>query len=265
MQARENVRYRLDLPRSGVFLVEAERLLRCLAENGDFGQVRYLAEQQNLLGKASRETIKAVLKAFRRIFLNAPPELPSAVVVGKALRAPIPQVAKRQILFPYHLLGDLLVLDAYRALVLPAAGNGSLTPSEVLAYLDAQTGDHPELAGWSAYSKLRWARGFLALLRAFELLERAPGTKLLPLDLRLEAFALFWLHLREKGLSFHQATEANLWPLLGLGKAKLDSLLAAGEARAWWQYRRAGAMVEFFTPFSSTEEWLEVGISGAQT
>lgn len=256
--SRDTGVYKCDLQRAGVFLMETFRLLETFAVHGDFKRLREEALKENLLGKTSAHTIKGMLQAFRRRFLNPHPLLPPAALVAQAVKAALPEVAKTQILFPYYLLSDALVADIYRELVLPqvSRGNGVLTRDAVLGFLEEKSSTHPELKKWASYTKVRWAWGMLAFLRDFGLLERAPGTKLRPLILQREAFAFYWLWLREQGLSFREARAHELWPLLQVSEPRFAELVFAGQKERWWRYEEAGGLVEFHTPFATVEEWL---------
>lgn len=260
--SREAVVYKCNLHRGGIHLLETIRLLKAFAVHGDFKRLSEEALKENLLGKTSTHTIKAMLQAFRRRFLNPHPSLPPAALVAQAVKAALPEVAKTQILFPYYLLSDALVADIYRELVLPqvSRGNGVLTRDAVLGFLEEKGRTHPELKKWAAYTKVRWARGMLAFLRDFGLLERAPGTKLRPFILRREAFAFYWLWLKSQGLAFGEAKAHELWPLLQVSGPRFAELVFAGQKEQWWRYEEAGGLVEFHTPFATVEEWLRSAV-----
>lgn len=256
--SRDATIYKCDLHRGGVSLLETIRLLKAFTVRGDFKHLSEEAFQNNLLGKTSIHTIKAILQAFRRRFLNPHPLLPPAVLVAQAVKTALPDVAKTQILFPYYLLGDALVADIYREIVLPRLSreNSVLARDAVLEFLEEKSVTHPELKDWADYTKVRWAQGMLAFLRDFGLLERAPGTTLGPLILRREAFAFYWLWLREQGFSFRGAKACELWPLLQVSEQRFAELLFEGQKEKWWCYEEAGGLVEFHARFATVEEWL---------
>ena len=125
LSSREAIVYKCNLHRAGVFLLENIRLLKAFAVYGDFKRLSEEALKENLLGKTSAHTIKAILQAFRRRFLNPHPSLLPAALVAQAVKAALPEVAKTQILFPYYLLSDAPVADVYRGLVLPQVSRGT--------------------------------------------------------------------------------------------------------------------------------------------
>jgi hypothetical protein len=117
--------------------------------------------------------------------------------------------------------------------------------TEVTDYLKELSHPHPEISKWSAYLQLRWSHGFLALLRHFGLMERAPSTQLRPLWLLPETFAFFWLWLWRATESFHTAAAHMVWTILQVNERYQDDLLAEGQLRGWWRYQRAGEIVDF--------------------
>lgn len=251
--------YKAHLQRGGIGLEEMKRLLLAWAEHGDWKRLREQTFRENLLGKHSDALIEALLEAFRRRFLLAPPELPPASMVAQMLKMPIPDAAQAQILFPYFLRGDPLAERCYRDLVLPRLEDTSpaLTTDEIHAYLTTLAQEHPELTRWSPYLRLRWARGFAALLRHFNLMERAPRTGLKRLYLLPEPFAFFWLWTWERNSSFWETDRLDLWMLLQANEQVREKLLIEGELRGWWVYQRLGTIVYFHPRFPTLSEWLK--------
>ena len=262
MTPTQSARFKANLQRGGTGLREMRRLLEAFAEHEDFERLKRQALEDNLLGKTSTSLIKDLLFAFKRRFLQ-PSGLPPAPLVALAMRSPMADAAKNQVLFPYYICTDALVERCYRDLVLPRTGapKAELSADEVVNHLMALSETHPELRRWSEYLRLRWARGFLALLRHFGLMERAPHTRLQPLWLLPEAFAFFWLWFFGQGGSFWDAARHDLWELLQMGENYREELLVEGGVRGWWYYQRLGTIVQFQPRFPSVEEWLRDGLA----
>ncbi len=249
--------YKCNLHRTGTFIYETMLLLESFAVHGSMEELKRQALEENLLGKTSSYTVKGMLRAFEQRFLVPHPPLPPAEQVALATCSSIPNVAKLHILFPYYLAADDLVRDVYLGLVLPSYhGQGQVSRETIQQYLEQLSAASHALSEWAEYTKLRWARGFAALLRDFGLLSKHPGTELITLNLRREAFAFFWLWLRQEGFSVSEAGDLKLWEMLQLGPAHREKLLIDGQQQGWWEYRRAGDVIEFHTRHM-LEEWLE--------
>jgi len=253
-------RFQANLQREGVALEEMTRMLEAFAKHGDIERLAYQVLEENLLGKTSGHTVKGLLAAFKQRFLQ-PHDLPSALLVAQAVQSEIPETAKQHILFPYYLSGDPLIEQCYKDLVLPRLeGNGYLSRDEVIQYLAALGGDHPELNKWSDYLRLRWSRGFLSFLRHFGLMERTPSTRLRPLWLTPEAFAFFWLWMWRKENSFWEVAKQPFWKLLQVNERYQNKLLVEGQVRGWWTYQRSGSIASFNPHSNTLEEWLQYGL-----
>ncbi len=253
----EAVKFQAHLQRGGVGLEEMKRLLLVYAECGNEAEVKKRALEDNLLGKTSERMVKDMLYAFRRRFLSNS-GLPPAELVALFVKSPLPEDAKNQALFPYFITTDSLAERCYRDLVLSRINNikPQLTSREVKAHLEALSVDYPELAKWSEKLKERWSKGFLTLLRRFNLMERSPKKDLRRFWLLLEPFAFFWLWFWERDGSFWSAAEQTLWELLQVNERRIDELLVEGQLRGWWLYQRAGSIVDFQPKFSTLREWL---------
>lgn len=255
-------RFQSHLQRGGTGLPEMRRFLEAFAQHHDFERLKQQARHENLLGKTSSHMVNDALHAFKRRFLQ-PTSLPPTHLVAQAMGAPMPEAAKTQILFPYFVCTDPLVDECYRSLVLRRLENpkAALTRAEVTEHLLELGKQHPELTKWSEYLRVRWARGFLALLRQFGLMERHPRTHLRRLYLLPEPFAFYWLWFCQKDGSFWDATRNEVWTLLQLDERRKEELLAEGQLRGWWHYQRAGEIVSFVPRFTGVEEWLKNGLA----
>lgn len=253
----DKVKFQAHLQRGGIGLEEMKRLLLAYLECGSEIDVKKKAFSENLLGKTSRSIVEDMLYAFRRRFLSNS-GLPPALLIGMLLKSSINEAAKNQALFPYYILTDPLAEKCYRDLVLPQVNNinPQLTSKEVLKHLETLSIDHPELAKWSDELKRRWSKGFLTLLRRFNLMERNPKKSLKRLWLLPETFAFFWLWFWEQDGRFWSVANHPLWELLQLNERRIEEILIEGQQRVWWTYQRSGFIVIFEPRFMTMKEWI---------
>jgi len=254
----KRVKFQAHLQRGGLGLEEMKRLLLVYTECLNELEVKRKAFEDNLLGKTSKWTINDMLSAFRRRFFSNS-SLPPAEFVGKFLKLSIPEIAKNQVFFPYFIITDALVERCYRDLVLTKLNNPNaiLTNKEVREHLENLGQNYLEIAKWTEKLKSRWTRGFLTLLRRFNLLEKNPKNNLKKMWLLPEPFAFFWLWFWEKGGSFWFAAEQPLWELLQVDEQRREELLIEGQLRGWWSYQRSGSIIDFQPKFLTLKEWLE--------
>lgn len=250
------------MQRDGTGIREMRRLLEAFSQHRDFEKLKDQAFKENLLSKTSDHHIKSLLAAFKRRFLTLN-EYPPAQVVADAMVSKISETGKMQILLPYFIHSDPLVEEIYINLVLPRSksSNSRLHRDEVLDYINRLSTNHPELKKWSEYLRLRWARGFLALLRHFNLMERHPSTKIKRLWIETECFAFFWMWFWQQKNSFWDAERHDLWKIMQLEEKSKTELLMEGQLRGWWIYQRSGEIVQFQPRFKSLEDWLQHGLA----
>lgn len=254
--------YKADLPRAGALVAETLVLLREYACAGDWEQIRQKAIRQNLLQKRSSHTTDAILHAVRHRFLDDHKPLPLAALIAQAVCSNMPMPSKEQVLFAYVVTDDALIDAAIRELVRPKLQTNSspkLSKEDVLAFLLRESQDHPELCRWSVSLRRRWAQGFLALLRAFRILEPHPSLTLRRPMLRVEAFVFFLLGLLNEGFSAREALSHPLWDLYFLLPTDKDALLYEAQSKGWIHYQRAADVVELIPRFS-LEAWLSNGL-----
>lgn len=241
--------YAANLQNVGLVLPETEELLSAYATTGDWGKVRELALEQNLLWKRSTTTTRHILKVVSRRYLKGPEWLPDARTAGNFFAEPsVPARAKGQVAFLYTVAEDLLVQVTLESLVLrrprPLAGN-PLHLDDVLAFLHGLETEHPEVGRWRPYLRRRWSSGFLSLLRDGGLMELAPSWRLTDPVILPESFGFVFPWLVEHTGSPRVALTHKALSWWALDPPEERKLLAAGVDRGWWRYAAAGSMVEF--------------------
>jgi len=255
--------YKADLQHAGTAIPESVIILSEHLKHRDWEQLRDSILKRNLLKKRSSVTASNFLRAVRRRFFVDHSPLPSADSVAYAMVADMPHVAKAQILYPYVCKADALVEQVILRLVKPhleESLSSNLTKEDVVNFLREESSSHPELQSWANSLTMRWARGFLALLRDFGMMELAPSNKLLMPLVRVEAFSFFLFGLLQSGFSTVKVMNNSLWDLYFLKSPEIERLLVEAQARGWIYYSKAGDVVELKPRYTSVGEWLESGL-----
>ena len=255
--------YRADLQHAGTAIPESVIILSEYLKHRDWNQLRVSVLKRNLLKKRSSVTASNFLRAARRRFFVDHSPLPSADLVAHAIVTDMPHVAMAQILYPYVCKADALVEQVVLRLVKPhleGSFSSDLTKEDVVNFLREEGSSHPELRSWADSLTMRWARGFLALLRDFGMMEVAPSNKLLMPLVRVEAFSFFLFGLLQSGFSTVKVMNNSLWDLYFLKSPEIERLLVEAQARGWIYYSKAGDVVELKPRYTSMGEWLESGL-----
>lgn len=258
MKSSKQVVYKADLQRVGSLVDESLTSLSEYARIGSWKETEKLIRQRNLLSKRSSTTLQGILAAIRRRFLSNHEFLPNGYLLAKFVAKDIPKIAKIQALYPYICESDQLV----KTLILNVVArkiktfNSTLTKPDILSFIENEQKHHVELRKWSDYLKKRWIRGFLAFLRDFGIMEKAPSNKLIKPLLRVETFTFFILGLLQKNLTPHEALHNTIWRLYFMEDLDVEQLLINAQARGWFYYSKAGDIIEVKPRCKSLEGWL---------
>jgi sulfur relay (sulfurtransferase) DsrC/TusE family protein len=253
----ENVVYKADLQRVGSLINESFIVLTEYDKVKDWQQVKEKIISQNLLNKQSNQTIKGILIAIHKRFFRNYEFLPSVELLAKAITKNISKIIKIQLLYPYICESDNLIKNMMLNLVANKINQSQiiLTKNEILEFLEKEQKTHPELKKWSNYLKGRWTRGFLAFLRDFNVMEKAPSNKLVKPSLRTETFMFFMLGLLDKKMNIKDVLKNEIWRLYFLKNAEIEHFLVETQARGWIYYSRVGEIIEL-QPKYNLEWWL---------
>lgn len=210
--------------------------------------------------KRSSQTLQGVLAAIRKRFSLNHDFLPSSNLLAKAVTKDMPRTVKIQVLYPYicesdHLVRELILSVVAKKMEIYPSSN--LTKLDVLGFMEGEQEQHPELKKWSDYLRKRWTRGFLAFLRDFGIMEKAPSNKLLKSLLRVETFTFFMLGLLQRNLTSFEALHNKIWKLYFAKDFDIEQLLIDAQARGWFYFSKAGDIIELKPRYPSLERWLD--------
>jgi hypothetical protein len=249
--------YKADLQRIGSLVNESVMALAEYAKFKDWEKTKETIVSRNLLAKRSSQTLKGILKAIEKRFLTNYEALPSCDVLAEAIAKNMSKTIKVQLLYPYICESDLLIKNLLLNLVTEKMHYSSiLTKNDVLEFLENEKRNHPELREWSDYLKRRWTRGFLAFLRDFAIMDKAPSNRLLKPLIRVESFTFFMLGLLEKRLSPNEIFHSEVWKLYFLRANDLENLLIDAQAQGWVNYSKAGDIIELRSKYQ-LKRWLD--------
>ncbi|MEM3572816.1 MAG: DUF1819 family protein [Nitrososphaeria archaeon] len=249
--------YKADLQRVGSIIDETLTVLSEYNKVKDWQQVKNRVISQNMVNKQSSQTIMGILAAIHKRFFQNYEFLPSVEFLAKAVVKKFSKAIKTQLLYPYICESDFLVKNILLNLVANKIHHSQmfLTKDEVLEFLEKEQNSHPELRKWSEYLKKRWTRGFLAFLRDFNIMEKAPSNKLIKPSLRIETFAFFMLGLLDKNFSVKEILKNEIWHLYFLTNTEIEQFIVEMHARGWVHYSKAGEIIELMPKFD-LERWL---------
>lgn len=255
-----NAVFKADLQRAGSLLFETNTILQQYQRLKNWNDVKIEIISKNLLSKRSSNTVQGILRAFQKRYLSSV-GLPIIDCLSEYISKDIPQISKKQVLFPYIYNSDPLVKNLFEKFVIDDLNTerraAVLTKEMLFQYFSELSKKHRALFDWSEYLKKRWIRGFLALLRDFEYLERAPGQRLKKPNLRLESFSFFAYHVVLSGKSGIDVFRSDIWAPYLLTEADVETKLIAMQSKGWIQFNKAGDIITIIPSYKTTEVWID--------
>lgn len=224
--------------KGGALLADSRRFLeiwqpdRTLEEN----LARFAARRA--LGKTQVRQ-NAVLGILRRRFLEAGPE----VVMGLRRLAWNPVAFREACYYEATRTDDLLAAFAEGPLfTLYRAGQREVDVNDVNRWL---TGD-PRVPRWNVHTRERVARGLLATLRDFGILEGAVGgrrKRILPPHMSLQGFCYIALRQWDEHASARSVLQARVWRRYLLTTEAVRRLFLDADRLGCLRFAEAGSMV----------------------
>lgn len=251
-------RYSANLQRVGSLIPETVNVLTEYHKVKNWRYIRKEVLKGNLIGKGSTNTINGILDSIHKRYVVERSPLPKLSLLAEFLNKDLPSKSKLQVLFPYICASDRLVKDLIASLLwsrFPSA-NVRIAKSDVYRFLQNSSKIHPELDAWSEYLKMKWTSSFLALLRDFGLMEKAPRTDIIIPIIRVHAFFFILFGLIESGYSHKECLQHEIWLVYLLSRKRMDDLLIESQANGWLYYSNAGDVIEISLNNSSLEDWL---------
>lgn len=247
--------YTVNIQKGGALLPDARRLIEVwdLSETVDANLDRVASE--NLLGKATRRRADDILLRCLSPRFVAP-----GTHVIAALRQLIPDRRAFLEAAYYETSRDEALLAAFAEGPLSAwykAGRARVTIEGATAWLLEQTttGVLPE---WSPTVRTKVARGLLAALRDFEVLEGATIKRFAPPQLSARGFAYVAFRLREEGSSSAAIVASRAWRRWLLTADRVDDLFHQVARAGVLTYATAGTAVRIDWHVDSVAEAISV-------
>jgi hypothetical protein len=245
--------YTTRLQKGGALLEEMRQLVQ-LWSDAPAGQLRDDLLRSNVLNKKTRARLADVYRrAFLPRFLEGP--IPNAWKLVRPLedcQAPVQIV--RPVYYWITAKSEPLIADFCRQFILPrlAIVRAGIGTNEVLSWLAAKR------CPWSRPVAIKVARGLLAALRDFGILEGRAQKRLANVLLPTPGFAYLARCLRETGAVSHSLLHHPDWQLFLLHADEVERLFLLAHQERLLEYHAAGSTVSISFPTESIEEYAHV-------
>jgi hypothetical protein len=245
--------YTTRLQKGGALLEDMRELVRVWSDVLPESQ-RDQILRSNLLNKRTRARLADVYRrAFIPRFVHGPvPEAWKLVRPLEDCQAPIQTV--RPVYYWITAKSEPLIADFCRQFMLPrlAIVRAGIGTNEVLNWLATKR------CPWSRPVATRVARGLLAALRDFGILEGGAQKRLANVLLPVPAFAYLARCLRQTGAVSHSLLNHPDWQLFLLHADEVERLFLLAHQERLLEYHAAGSTVSISFPTESLEEYAHV-------
>jgi hypothetical protein len=247
--------YHTRIQKGGALLDDMRMLVRSWSDSGNAGQVQ---SHLNLLGKKTLARSKdTFVRAFAPRFLHGDP--PNAWRLVRCLED---RNADPEILFPvYYWItarNDRLLYNyvTQELAHIARSGDGSVRIEETTVWIARELKrTHQE---WSRTVTVKVARGLLAALRDFGILQGATRKRVAPVHLPLESFCYVAFCLNQLGSSGENLVNHPDWRLFLLTPTLAERLFLAAHQHAFLSFYAAGRIYRIDFQETSYEEYADV-------
>lgn len=218
--------------------------------------------ESNLFNKSTRVRVKNILRIFRQRYLVNDSLSRSLAVLVKGN---LPADTLKPILYFFAASADDLLRDTVLIFLSSRRSSG---------WMHIRVEDlKRELRDWIAHGKIKddWtentltkvARGLMATLRDFGVLQGAANKSLAPVYLPVEAFAYIAFYMKSRNPSGESLVKNPLWGLYFLTSTEVERLLVQADQRQLLSYQAAGSVVRIDFPVTTIEAYADVVLHAA--
>ncbi len=249
--------YTSRLQKGGALLPEMRALVRLWHNDVSPDDLKRQLTEDNVLGKGSRSRMLDVLKRtfLPRYVQGNPPEAWRALRAFEEANAPLSVVRP---LYYFHaarveaLMGDFVrqvLFERYRA------GFREVTVSQALAFIHQAEAEGRIDPPWSESVTLRVARGLLAALRDYGILEGKVNKRIAPVYLPPVSFAYVAFILHQEQPAGERLLVHPDWRLFLLSTQEVERAFVEAQQRGLLIYQAAGPIIRIEFPARDIVEY----------
>lgn len=250
----ESVSYTSRLQKGGALLQEMRQLTKLWSEAPDIAEKLVVGNPLALPSRARAKDV--IIRTFVPRFVKGdPPNFWKALSIFEA------QSANIEIIRPLHYFAaaraEALIADFVGQFLIPRQQSGMLeiTIEETVRFIRESPIEKFDGARWSEAVQIKVARGLLAALRDFGILQGRVKKRLAPFYLPVTAFSFvaFLLHLKQP--SGDRLLADPEWQLFFLSPALVERMFLEAHQERFLEYHAAGRVIRIEFPAQTMEEY----------
>jgi len=212
------------------------------------------ARRENIFGKTSRKRVEDILLIFRQRYFDD-------TDVGAALVTLVQNGAPGQwidpLLYFFSAQNDHTLRDTVIEVLYPRhlAGYTDLPVQVVVHAIRNWVAEGKTTTPWNDRTIERVARGLMATLRDFGVLQGAANKHLTPIYLPAPSFAMIALWLQQRERSGHLVLQSDDWKLFFLSVEGVERFFIEAHQEHFLTYHAAGSVIRIEFPAASLTEY----------
>jgi hypothetical protein len=220
------------------------------------------ARRQNIFGKASRKRVEDILRIFRQRYFDDR-DVGAALVTLTQNGAPAQWIDP--LLYFFSAQNDRTLRDMVVEVLYPRhlAGYTDLSIEYMTRAVRNWVAEGRTTTIWNENTVMRVARGLMATLRDFGVLEGAVNKRLTPVYLPTPSFTLIALWLQQRERSGHLVLQSDDWRLFFLPVEGVERFFVEAHQEHLLTYYAAGSVVRIEFPAANLTEYAHVLIERA--
>jgi len=249
--------YSSKIIKASALLPDTRLLLREWDDDADVATNLGRLHRENAFGKASRSRVEDILSIFRQRYLQDGAILRGLVALAKG---GMPTGSLDRVLYFLTLKADALLCDVVVEVLAPllARGYQDVPIGEVRRWIEDQVAQGRTERPWGRETVERVARGVMATLRDFGVLQGAVQKRLAPFPLPLPAFAYVAYLMYRATPSGDRLLHHADWQPFFLSPTAVERLFIEAHQERLLEYYAAGRVVRISFPARTPEEYARV-------
>ncbi len=246
--------YSSKIIKAGALLPDTKLLLTHWNCSASVAANLHRIQQENLFGKASRSRVAEILAIFKQRYLGDPHILAALVTLAQA---DMPATMLDPILYFLTAQADPLLHAVVIEVLAPLASRGQpeVHVSAIERWLCEQVAAGKTQGAWSAETTNRVARGILATLRDFGVLQGHVKKRLASFYLPVTSFAFIAFLLNRTQRSGDRLLHDPSWQVFFLSDQAVEHLFFEAHQEQLLEYHAAGRVIRITFPTATLEEY----------
>ena len=252
-----NGKYSSRISGATALIPETKIILLELAKGVELKELEKKAYSDNILDKATHQTIKKVYSAIKLRYLVNP--IVDRMILVNIISSNLDSSFKDFVLYYYLSKAEKVVYDLTTKFLYEKFENGDIEVSkkDTLAFFESQTKKHHEIKNWTPTTRIRTVEHYLAIMKDFKFLKGSKKKRFNIPFIPLEIIVFVVYNLLQDGLNTKQIINSEDFKLFFLSKEDVIGYLDDASRKGLIGFKHVGKVYEMSPHFKNLEEYVD--------